>query len=92
MSSDCDGIYKKLAPLLAKQLSVGEKQVTMDALIASDLGADSLDTAEIAMMIKDEFNYDLNEEEIASIKTVGDVVNILKEQQLDQKSCNEHKN
>ena len=72
-----DDIFKKLCTLLAKQLSVDVNSIKENSRIAEDLGADSLDTAELAMVINEEFNYDLNEDEMRSIKTVKDIVDIL---------------
>ena len=63
--------------ILLRQLNVEPEKIQGDASIVSDLGADSLDLAEIALMIKDELQYDLKENEIAQIKTVRDLVNLL---------------
>ena len=52
-------------------------QATNESSLANDLGADSLDTAEIAMAINEAFGYDPNEQEMSTIKTVKDVVSIL---------------
>lgn len=74
---DRDKVFQGVARILVKQLSVDVEKIEEDALISSDLGADSLDTAEIAMMIKDDFDYDLNNQEITNIKTVRDIIEIL---------------
>ena len=70
-------LENKVRGILAKQLSINESEIRSDSLIGSDLGADSLDTAEIAMMIKDSFNYDLSDQEMMQIKTVKDIFDIL---------------
>ncbi len=70
-------IFDKLVEILSKQLNVASSVINERSLLADELGADSLDTAEIAMIIKDEFSYDLNDEDMKKIKTVGDVVEIL---------------
>ena len=70
-------IYEKVTVVLSKQLGIGRELINEDSLIGSDLGADSLDTAEIAMMIKDEFSYDLTDGDISNIKTVRDICEIL---------------
>lgn len=77
METDRDKVFHRVASILSKQLSIDVAKIEEEALISSDLGADSLDTAEIAMMIKDDFNYDLNDQEIAKIKTVRDIIEIL---------------
>ena len=46
-------IEEKVREILSSQLSISAIEIREDSLIGGDLGADSLDTAEIAMMIKD---------------------------------------
>ena len=72
-----EDITNKVYSILSKQLSIPVNEITEESLIGGDLGADSLDTAEIAMMIKDDFGRDLNDHEIATIKTVKDIIDIL---------------
>lgn len=70
-------LYDKLAGILVDQLSVKKESITETSLIVGDLGADSLDMAEIAMKIKDALDYDLTDEDMKRIQTVGDVLDIL---------------
>ena len=77
-----DEISNKVRKILASQLSLNEASIFEEASIGQDLGADSLDTAEIAMMIKDEFGVDLTDEEIIGIKTVRDIIEIIKNHAL----------
>ena len=49
----------------------------MSARLVEDLGADSLDVVELIMAFEDEFGVTLPDEDIASMKTVGDVVNYI---------------
>ena len=70
-------LYDKLADILVDQLSVKKESIAETSLIAGGLGADSLDTAEIAMKINDVLGYDLTDEDMKSIQTVGDVLDIL---------------
>ena len=53
----------------------GEEMEISEDTQFSDLGFDSLDTAELVMRFEDEFEIELNETE--NIKTVGDVVNLI---------------
>ena len=70
-------IEEKVREILSSQLSISAIEIREDSLIGGDLGADSLDTAEIAMMIKDEFGHDLTDQQIINIKTVKDIIDIL---------------
>ena len=40
----------------------------------SDLGADSLDTIEVVMSIEEELEIDVEDDDIAKMDTVGDVI------------------
>ena len=55
--------------------------VTMDSLIADDLGADSLDVVEVIMSLEDEFGIEVPDEAVKDVRTVGDVVNYIEEHQ-----------
>jgi len=43
----------------------------------SDLGFDSLDRIEICMDIERKFGIEISDDEVASINTVGDAINLL---------------
>lgn len=43
----------------------------------SDLGFDSLDRIEICMDIEKKFDIEISDDEVESVKTVGDVINLL---------------
>ena len=62
---------------IAKHLGVDRDKVTEDANFIDDLGADSLDTIELAMIFEDEFGCEIPEEEADSMLTVGDVIKFL---------------
>ncbi len=74
--------FSKLAQILSDQLKVDIDFIKEESILKDDLGADSLDTAEIAMIIKEQFNYDLSEEEIKKIKTVNDIIKCIEENSL----------
>ena len=70
-------VFEKIRAILCEQLELNEDQVTMNSNIAEDLGADSLDVVDLIMSIEDEFDVEVPDESIESIKTVGDVVNYI---------------
>ena len=63
--------------IIAKHLGIDRDRVTEDANFIDDLGADSLDTIELAMRFEDEFGCEIPEEEADSMLTVGDVIKFL---------------
>ena len=62
-----------LKKILATQLSVNVESIGQESDLKKDLGADSLDIAEISMMIEDQYSCRLSDADYASIKTVGDL-------------------
>lgn len=66
--------FEKVKKIIVEQLGVDEEEVTMEASITDDLGADSLDQVELVMAFETEFNIDIPDEEAEKIKTVGDAV------------------
>ena len=74
--------FDKVKKIIVEQLGVDESEVTPEASITDDLGADSLDQVELVMAFETEFNIDIPDEEAEKIKTVGDAVN-----RIDQASA-----
>ena len=71
-------ILEKLQSLIADQLGVEGKNITMDTNFEEDLGVDSLDIVELSMALEEEFDIgEMSEEDLAAIKTVGDLVRYL---------------
>jgi len=66
--------FDKVKKIITEQLGVDEAEVTPEASITDDLGADSLDQVELVMAFETEFNIDIPDEEAEKIKTVGDAV------------------
>lgn len=72
-------VFEKVKKTIVEQLGVDEGEVTVDASITDDLGADSLDQVELVMALETEFNLDIPDEEAEKIKTVGDAVRYIEE-------------
>ena len=69
---------QKIVELIADKLCKKPEQITMEARLIEDLGADSLDVVELIMAFEDEFGVTLPDEEIAKMKTVSDIVEYIK--------------
>ena len=63
----------KVQDILMGQLGVERSQVTPQAGLMSDLGADSLDMVEIGMTVEGIFNLTIPDEDLENIRTVGDL-------------------
>ena len=67
-------VFEKMKQILSEQLDADIESITMDTDIQDDLGADSLDVVEMLMSIEDEFEIEIPDEKIETLKTVGQVV------------------
>jgi acyl carrier protein len=74
MAETTSTTFDKVKKIIVEQLGVDEAEVTPEASITDDLGADSLDQVELVMAFETEFNIDIPDEEAEKIKTVGDAV------------------
>lgn len=66
-------IFEKLKNIIVEQLGVEDSDVTLEANIQDDLGADSLDVVDLITTIEDEFDISIPDEAVEEIKTVGDI-------------------
>ena len=67
-------VFETVRDILVHQLAVMPKDVTLDASLIDDLGADSLDRIEIIMHLENELNIEIEDREIAADPTVGELV------------------
>ena len=74
-------IESKVRALIVKQLGVSEGEIATEKSFIDDLGADSLDIAELVMAMEEEFGFDIPDEEADNIRTVGDAVTYITQQQ-----------
>jgi len=72
-------IEKRIKGIILKQFVVGGKLVTPQTSFVNDLGADSLDTAELIMELEDAFKMNIPEGDAEKIQTVGDAVDYVEE-------------
>lgn len=55
-------VPKKVREILMDQLGCDEVELTSEATLVEDLGADSLDIIEIVMALEEEFDIEINED------------------------------
>ena len=70
-------MFEKIKQLLVDELSVNPDDVTLEAELVSDLGINSIELAEIVMECETQFNITIDDEDLHTFVTVGDVVNYL---------------
>ena len=65
---------EKIIQVIAKSLKTKESEIKSESNIVDDLGADSLDTVELVMVLEERFGVDIPEEDAEELLTVGDVI------------------
>ena len=75
-------LEEKVKSIIVESLHSNESEVKPEAHIVNDLGADSLDQAELMMNIEDAFKdyikESINDEESGKLDTVGSVIEFLR--------------
>ena len=67
-------VLNKLKEIIADQFGIDMDELNEDTDIVADLGADSLDVVEMMMALEEEFGITIEDEKIAELKTISDVV------------------
>lgn len=70
-------IEDRVRKIVIEQLGVSENLVTLEASFVDDLGADSLDTVELVMLLEEEFDTEIPDDEAEKINTVQAAVDYI---------------
>ena len=70
-------VFDTIRDIIVDQLDASADDVTAEASIIDDLGADSLDVVDLISSVEDEFDVEIPDEEVENIKTVGDIVSYI---------------
>jgi acyl carrier protein len=74
--------WEKLRMIIADNLGLPPEQITPQSSFMLDLGMDSLDIAELIMEL-DEHGFHIPDDEVAHIKTLGDLIDYLQRTRQD---------
>ena len=69
--------FEKVRNVIAETLGCDLEQVTMEASLADDLGADSLASVELTMALEEATGISIDDEALPNMKTVGDIMEYL---------------
>lgn len=70
-------MVEKIKNILLEQLDIEEKDIKLESKLIEDLGADSLDVAEIVSAIEGQFNVEFAKKDLENVETIQDLVNLL---------------
>lgn len=65
---------EKIFEIIVNQFNVDRASISLETSFKNDLNADSLDLVELIMALEDEFDLELEDENIDDINTVNDVI------------------
>ena len=69
--------FEEMKKIVVDTLNCDEDKVTMEASLTEDLEADSLDAVELNMALEEVCGVSIPDEELANLKTVGDIFNYI---------------
>ena len=72
-------LESRIRTIVSEQHGVTAEEVTSDANIIDDLGADSLDVVELMMALEEAFDIEVPDEAVEGIRTIGDVQRYISE-------------
>ncbi|OCP05517.1 MULTISPECIES: acyl carrier protein [unclassified Ensifer] len=67
----------RVTKLIVELLGVEETEVVEAASLIDDLGADSLEVSQMAMMLEEEFDIQIPDEWTDRLVTVGDAIDLI---------------
>lgn len=76
-----ESVEEQVISIVAEQLGVAKEQVTPEASIINDLGADSLDQVELVMELEEKFDIQVPDDAADKFQTVGQVIDYIKKVQ-----------
>lgn len=73
-----DTIEARVAQLIAETLAIAPAVIEPDARFIEDLGANSLDIAQLLSLVEGEFHRTIPDEILGDLQTVADLVALLR--------------
>jgi acyl carrier protein len=67
-------MFEEIRKAIAQQLNIPEDRITETSRLIDDLKADSLDVVELVMGLEERYGIEIPDEDLPSIKTVGDII------------------
>jgi len=71
-------ILDRVKKVIADQLGLDAKEITMESSFVDDLGADSLDIVELIMALEEDFDIEIPDEDAEKITSVGNIVEYIR--------------
>lgn len=72
--------FEKVQALISQQFTIEPEKITLESDLVKDLGADSLDIADLIMTLEDEFSVTVPDEMANDFLVVGKIVEFIDSQ------------
>ena len=73
-------LHSEIRAIIVKLLALDEEEVTEDAHLQFDLGADSIALMNLAMAINKKYSLELVIDEIVELENVGELISLVESQ------------
>ena len=70
-------MFEDIKKVLIDAINVDEEEIKPEPKLNDDLGIDSLAAVELALELENEFDIRIEDEELAKLETVQDVIDII---------------
>lgn len=70
-------MLEKIKKVFEETMNVDPSEVVPTANLADDLDIDSLSAVELALELENEFGIEIEDEELANLKTVQDIMDLI---------------
>ena len=74
-------MFEKVKEVLMEAINVDEDMIKLEANLKDDLGIDSLAAVELSLELETEFDVRIEDEELAKLVSVADIVKLLESKQ-----------
>lgn len=64
----------KILEIISEECNINIYELDDDSSFIEDLGLDSIQLMELVMILEEEFEIEMDEDDITSIETIGDVI------------------
>ncbi|MCI5928962.1 MAG: acyl carrier protein [Pseudoflavonifractor capillosus] len=69
--------FEEMRDIIVETLSCDAEDVTMEAKLSEDLGADSLAAVELSMALEEASGVTIEDDDLPNMKTVGDLMSYI---------------
>ena len=74
-----ESVLESVKKIIADTLEIDVKEVKEESNLIADLGMESLDLVDLVFALEEEIGTEFEDEELLSIKTVKDLLNLIDE-------------